>query len=158
MTTLQPMRAENYPAFFEESSAGYAQENVASGRWPAAGALQRARADLTALLPDGLATPDQLLFDILDGDGATRVGYVWINIERRHGAVSAYIYDIEIKPEHRRRGHAFEALRASESIAIAAGATAIGLNVFVSNAGAQALYRKLGYVPTNINMSKPLTP
>ena len=37
-----------------------------------------------------------------------------------------------------------------------AGAATIGLNVFANNNGAQALYRKLGYVPTNFNMRKRL--
>ena len=39
---------------------------------------------------------------------------------------------------------------------VSAGASGIGLNVFAGNTGAQALYRKLGYVTTNFNMSKLL--
>ena len=51
---------------------------------------------------------------------------------------------------------AMRALQAVESTAAAAGATSIGLNVFANNKEAQALYQKLGYVPTNLNMYKSL--
>lgn len=36
------------------------------------------------------------------------------------------------------------------------GLTGIALHVFGQNTGAQALYQKLGYLPTNINMFKQL--
>ncbi len=36
------------------------------------------------------------------------------------------------------------------------GLSGIALHVFGQNTGAQALYQKLGYLPTNINMFKPL--
>ncbi len=156
MITLSPMHADSYAAFVEESIAGYARENVESGRWPEQGALEHARAEFAMLLPQGLATPGQHLFDILAQPHGLPVGYVWMAIATRHGATSAYIYDLEIKPQHRRKGYAFAALQALEPIATAAGAPSIGLNVFIGNTDAQALYRKLGYAPTNINMSKAL--
>ena len=68
------------------------------------------------------------------------------------------VYNIEIGAAHRRKGHAFRALQALEAMAVAAGATSIGLNVFAFNTGAQALYRKLGYATTNFNMRKRLAP
>lgn len=150
------MRAERYPAYLEAAIAGYAQENVAAGRWPDVGALERSRADFEALLPQGLATPGNHLYEIRATSDGDALGFVWLAIEHKHGAVSAYIYDLEVMPEFRRQGHAMRALRAVESIAAAAGATSIGLNVFANNREAQALYEKLGYAPTNINMYKSL--
>jgi ribosomal protein S18 acetylase RimI-like enzyme len=111
-----------------------------------------------ALLPQGLETPDHFLFEVAADDDGPTVGYAWLAIERRLGTVSAYIYNIEIKSEHRRHGHATQALQALESVAAAAGATSIGLNVFAHNTGAQALYRQLGYQLTNMNMRKSLQP
>jgi ribosomal protein S18 acetylase RimI-like enzyme len=156
MTQLLPMRPERFGAFVEAEIAGYAHDNVSAGRWPEAGALERSRDEMAALLPQGLATPEHFLYEILAHEGGPTVGSLWVHIERKHGAVSAYVYDIEVTPAHRRQGHAERALRALEGIAKAAGAGGVGLNVFANNPGAQALYRKLGYVTTNFNMRKAL--
>jgi len=66
------------------------------------------------------------------------------------------VYDVYVRPEHQRKGHAGRAFAALEVEAHRLGLTGIALHVFGHNAGAQALYQKLGYVPTNINMFKPL--
>ena len=156
MTTLLPMRPERYASYVEAAIAGYARDNVSAGRWPEVGALERSRDDFVSLLPQGLATPEHFLYEILAHDGGPTVGGLHVHIENKHGAVSAYVYDIEIEPAFRRQGHAGRALQALETLAAAAGAGGIGLNVFADNTGAQALYRKLGYVTTNFNMRKPL--
>lgn len=156
MTTLLTTRPERFAAYLEAAIAGYAQDNVSAGRWPEVGALERSRDDFASLLLQGLATPEPFLYEILAGDGGPTVGSLWAHIERKHGAVSAYVYDFEIAPAFRRQGHAERALQALEALAAAAGAGGIGLNVFAGNTGAQALYRKLGYVTTNFNMSKAL--
>ncbi len=158
MTVLVPMHSDHFQAYAEAAVAGYAQDNVSAGRWPATGALERSRADFESLLPQGPDTPGHFFYEILADARGPVVGFLWLAVERRHGAVSAYVYDVEVLPVHRRRGHALRALQAAESIAIAAGATAIGLNVFADNGAAQALYRKLGYRPTNFNMRKNLEP
>ena len=155
MTTLIPMRPEYYGPYVEAAIISYAHDNVAAGRWLEAGALKRSRADFEKLLPQGLSTPNHFLYEIV-ADGSGPVGFAWLSIERKHGAISAFIYDIEIIPEARRQGHATRALEALESSAAAAGATTIALNVFANNHGAQALYQKLGYAPTNFQMRKPL--
>lgn len=155
-TTLRPMRGETYPAYVETAIRSYADENVAAGRWPPVGAVERSREDFESLLPRGLDTPDNFLFEIVEGEQGPTVGYVWYALERKHGACGAYIYDLEVKPEHRRAGHARRALKALERLAAQSGASSIGLNVFANNVGAQALYRELGYAPTNFSMRKPL--
>ena len=156
MAALLPMRPERYPAYLESAIAGYAQDNISAGRWPELGALERSREDFATLLPQGLATPEHFLYEILAHEGGPTIGSLWVHIEHKFGAVSAYVYDLEIEPAFRRQGHAEHALRALEALAAAAGAGGIGLNVFADNVGAQALYRKLGYVTTNFNMRKPL--
>ena len=152
------MRPEAYAAYLEAAIVGYAEENVSSGRWSKVEAVARSREDFDSLLPNGLATPDHRLLEILDKEEGAVIGFLWYAIQRKHGSCSAYVFDIEIKPEHRRQGHALRALQALELDASKAGASSIGLNVFASNPGAQELYRKLGYVPTNVNMRKPLPP
>jgi ribosomal protein S18 acetylase RimI-like enzyme len=156
VTALRPMQAAAYPEYLESAICGYAQDNVSARRWPQVGAIERSREDFESLLPRGLDTPDNFLFEILDHKNGPTVGYFWYKLERKYGACSAYVYDLEVRPEHRRQGHAWRALKALELLAAEAGATSIGLNVFANNAAARALYRKLGYRPTNINMSRPL--
>ncbi len=158
MTILLPMRPESYPAYVEASIAAYAEDNVKAGRWAESGAVERSRADFASLLPRGLDTPDNFLFEILEREEGPVVGFAWLALERKHAPPTAYIYDIKIEAPHRRKGHAYRALQALEAKAAAAGATSIGLNVFAFNTGAQALYRKLGYATTNFNMRKPLRP
>lgn len=154
MTTLRSMREATYPAYLEAAVTAFAQDNVAAGRWREVGALERSREDFQSLL--GLNTPNHFLSEVLNDGADPPIGFVWYAIEPVHGSCTAYLYDLELKPEHRRKGHAFRALNLLATGATAAGATSIGLNVFANNAGAQALYRKLGYVATNISMRKVL--
>jgi ribosomal protein S18 acetylase RimI-like enzyme len=150
------MRAEVYDAYFQAAVAGYAEDNVASSRWPREGALERSRADLESSLPQGLATPDNYLFEIKVTETGSAVGVLWFAVEERHGIRSAFVYDIEIKPECRRQGHAARAFQALEPLVAALGLSTIGLHVFGHNPGAQALYAKLGYAVTGLNMAKHL--
>jgi ribosomal protein S18 acetylase RimI-like enzyme len=156
MTCLQTMRAQSYPAYLEAAIHSYAQDNVAARRWEEVGAMERSRADFAALLPQGLATPGHSLYEIVANEGGPVIGHLWLAIERRAGSVSAFVYDLEVRPEHRRQGHAARALQALEPIASSAGASGIALNVFINNEAARALYRQLGYVETNVNMRKAL--
>ena len=156
VTVLRSMQAATYPTYVEAAISGYAEDNVGAGRWARVGALERSRDDFASLLPRGLDTPDNFLFEILENDGGAIVGFLWYAIERKHGSCAAYIYDLEVRTEHRRKGHARRALHALELVAAESGATSIGLNVFANNVGAQALYQDLGYAPTNVNMHKSL--
>lgn len=150
------MGRDRYATYEAAAITGYAHDNIAAGRWEREGAIERARADFEYLLPRGLDTPDHFLFEIVDGHEGPVIGFAWLAIERKYGPPSAYLYDIGIDAAHRRKGHGMRALRALEDFAAGAGAATIGLNVFANNNGAQALYRKLGYVPTNFNMRKRL--
>lgn len=154
MTTLKPMRHEAFEAYLEAAIAGYAEDNIASGRWPREGALARSREDFNESLPRGLDTPDNYLFEIQDDSSSTVVGVIWFAVVVKNGLKSAFVYDIEIKPELRRKGHARAALRALEPLVQALGLQSIGLHVFGHNPGAQALYSSLGYDVTGINMLK----
>lgn len=156
MTVLAHMRPEIYPTYLRTSVAGYADDNIAAGRWPAEGARERSLAEFETLLPQGLETPDNHLFEILAAEGGPTVGFVWLAAQERHGIRGGYVYDLEVKPEYRRQGHAGRALWAIEAFAAKLGLATIGLHVFAHNPGAQALYAKLGYAATGINMLKKI--
>ncbi len=154
MTVLSPMRAEAYAAYLESSVAGYAEDNIAAGRWPRQGAVGRSRASYLELLPHGLATPDNYLYEIMADEGGPVVGVIWFAVEMRHGVRTAFVYDLEIESAHRRQGHARRAFLALEALVAGLGLDSIGLHVFGQNHAAQALYSQLGYVVTGINMVK----
>ncbi len=156
--TLHRMTELAYARFHEEAVAGYADSNVQAGRWPAEGALERSRREHERLLPQGLATPDQHLFTIHDDVEGVDVGVLWLAVNQHPTGRSGFIYDVEIAPEHRRKGHARAAFAALEAVARELGLSDIGLHVFAHNEPAQALYRSLGYETTGVNMRKRLAP
>ena len=158
MTLLVPMTPAGYAVYVQQAIAGYAEDNVASGRWPAEGALARSQRDFDSLLPQGLATPEHALFDILAGDDGPVVGYLWFGIEAPHGLRSAFVYDLAIHAAWRRQGHATRAFAALETLVRSLGVDRIGLHVFGFNTEAQALYAQLGYRVTGLNMQKLLVP
>jgi ribosomal protein S18 acetylase RimI-like enzyme len=156
MTFLSPMRAEVFPSYLENAIAGYAEDCVTSHRWPSEGAIERSRADFENSLPQGLATPENYLYEIKASESGPTVGVIWFAVEEKHGLRNAYVYDIEINIQHRRQGHAFQSLVLLEPIVDALGLGRIGLHVFRHNPGAQAMYEKLGYEVTGTNMQKRL--
>jgi ribosomal protein S18 acetylase RimI-like enzyme len=150
------MSEEAYADYLDAATAGYAEDNVASGRWPAEGALERARADFAESLPHGLHTPDNYLYEIRATETGPTVGVLWFAVQEKNGLRVAFVYDIEVKREFRRRGHATAAFIQMESLVRDLGLTGIGLHVFGRNTTAQDLYRKLGYDITGVNMLKKL--
>jgi ribosomal protein S18 acetylase RimI-like enzyme len=149
------MNDEQFSAFIDTSIADYAADKVSSGQWAEAQSLELSRKELEELLPQGLKTPENYLFSVLDEHG-TSVGTLWIGVKEFAGKRSAYIYDVWISPSFRRRGHATRALLAAEEEARKLGFSGIGLHVFGHNVAARTLYEALGYRTTNINMFKTL--
>ncbi len=157
-TTLVPMQESAFAAYRESAIRGYAEENIAAGRWSEEAALDLAREDFESLLPQGLATPDSYLYQIhaisSETKSSTHVGYLWFAVVTKTGVRTGYVYDLEVLTEFRLLGHAERAFSALESVARELGLTSIGLHVFAHNPGARALYAKLGYKVTGHTMVK----
>ena len=153
MPVIRPMSQIEYASWVSETIPAYAKDKVASGAWADTEALEKSKAEFESLLPDGRDTKDTFLYVVL-GEDETRVGMLWFAVKERAGNRIAYLYNIEIASEHRRKGHAQRALRALEAEVQSLGLAGIALHVFGHNTSAQALYVKLGYLPTNINMYK----
>ncbi|NHC12458.1 GNAT family N-acetyltransferase [Motilibacter deserti] len=150
------MTLQEFEPWQAELSRAYAAEQVAAGVWTADEALDRALEGSAALLPDGLATPGMLLLLGVLPDG-TRVGRVWIGLQHPRGiAGCAFVYDLEVEPEHRGRGLGRELLSLGERAARDHGARAVELNVFGTNATAIALYASAGYRVVTQQMRKEL--
>jgi ribosomal protein S18 acetylase RimI-like enzyme len=153
MTALVPMTLAQFDAFICESVPAYADDKVAAGQWPRSEALARSQAEFDQLLPQGLATQDNLLYAITDAGGA-QVGLLWVAVQERAGQRIAYVYDVSVRPEHQRQGHASRAFAALDEVVRELGLAGVALHVFGHNTAARALYERLGFRATNINLFK----
>jgi GNAT superfamily N-acetyltransferase len=149
------MTAAEFAALRDRLVPGYAAEKAHSGEWAEDQAEALAVKQTAELLPEGPDTPGMLLLTAEDSSGQP-IGSVWVALDR-HRAGEAWIYDIEVNPEHRGKGLGRALLQAAEQQAARHGATWIGLNVFGGNAVARNLYESSGYQITGINMRKELT-
>jgi ribosomal protein S18 acetylase RimI-like enzyme len=147
---LRPMTDARFITYREEGEQEYAQQIAESGMMSAAAAKHKAAADFDRLLTSGLRTPGHHLWTAWDGPD--EVGVLWIMVENG----TAYVYDVQVSADRRRRGYGRAIMLAGEEAARSKGATSIGLNVFGQNAGAKSLYDQLGYQVTSTQMRKQL--
>ena len=157
MTVLRPITEAEYTAWLAAVIPEYAADKVASGQWAQAVSIEKSTQEYTELLPQGQATPDNHLYTILDAESAA-VGVLWFAVTTQFEARIAYVFDISVWPERQRQGHALRALRALEDEARTLGLAGIALHVFGHNTAARALYDKLGFQVTNLNLFKPVDP
>jgi GNAT superfamily N-acetyltransferase len=155
MVSLRGMTEREFQAFLAVSIPEYAAEKVKAGNWDSEEALERSREDHTKLLPEGLTSPNQHLY-VVELDGHP-VGRLWLSVDAGVAGRAGFIYDLFVSEPFRRRGIAAQAMRLLEKEALRLGLRSLALHVFGYNLAARALYQKLGYEITNINMSKALT-
>lgn len=156
MIKLIPMTEGDYPIYLRNAIESYALEKSAAGYWPEEGALESSRDEFAALLPLGIRTPGHSLFSIVLDPEDQKVGVIWLARKRSYPGDQFFIYDFLIFEEFRRKGYGEGALRAAEEFALSQGIHELGLHVFGRNAAARALYNRLGYVETSVNMRKKL--
>jgi len=151
---LVPMASSEFDGYLDRLIRSYAEDHIRTGRWTPEEGLAKSRKEVQDLLPKGINTPNNFLFTILAGSPEAKVGVIWLAIDPPGG----FIYDLLVFDSFRRRGYAEGAMRALEQVATEKGLGKLSLHVFGDNLGARRLYAKLGYVETNVRMSKTLTP
>ena len=156
MLDFIPMTSAQYETWSEASVAGYAEENVVSGRWTRDEAHQRSEQEFATLLPGGLATADNHLFSIVDDQIPDPIGMIWFAAVWEGARRHAFVYDFQIFEAYRRRGYGTQALLRLDDAVREMGLNVISLHVFAHNRAARDLYGKVGYRETNIMMSKEL--
>lgn len=142
--TIKPYMIENLAAFSKKSYSACEKE-------------------IDALLPAAENTQKHYLYAIeinafsLDKHTADRsgaaglyanllAGYLWFFAVEKEGRDIAFLMDIFIRPEYRRKGIARNALRLSEKLLGERGYDTIRLHVEDTNTAAKNLYAALGYV------------
>jgi len=154
MIQLIRMNEIEYLAYLEKAVSEYAAEKIQAGNWTEAEALERSRKDFERLLPQGHHTPSNFVNKLVSDNGET-VGYLWYCI-LDNAVTKGFIYDFEIYPQYRRRGYASQALAALENEAKEIGVKKLELHVFGFNIAARELYKKSGFIETNVNMAKEI--
>jgi ribosomal protein S18 acetylase RimI-like enzyme len=154
---LVPMTDEQFRSWSSETIERYAREVLRTRRcsWPDAQAL--ARRAFGARLPEGLSTVNTFLRVMTIETGIT-VGSVWYSIRSEGARRTAFICDLLVHEDWRRRGFGRQALVLVEAAVRDVGAESVGLNVFETNGPAQAMYRALGYSVVSAFMEKVLSP
>ncbi|GGS02939.1 N-acetyltransferase [Streptomyces aureoverticillatus] len=143
------MTDEEFEEWAAHSRDVYAQDWIDRGV-PAAEAYAKVDADQRNSLADGLATPGARFSVLIQG--AEVVGILWV--AERHG--ECFVYDIEVREEHRGRGHGRSLMLHAEGQCLEAGKDRIGLNVFAGNTPALRLYESLGYETSTYYVYKQL--
>ncbi|MDG4831481.1 GNAT family N-acetyltransferase [Solwaraspora sp. WMMD1047] len=155
--SVRSMTKVEYERWRSEIDRRFADSQVAAGTWQPERALELARQGNDTLLPEGLATDGSLLLIAERPDG-TPVGRLWIGLTHPRGTVDcAFLYDIEVRAEHRGRGYGRALLAAAEAAVRERGISALELNVFGDNQTAIALYAGSGYAVVTQQMRKDLT-
>ena len=157
MIRLEPMSEATYQAYLEVTVREYADDKVKAGNWQPEEALARSTEEFLRYLPDGVATKDNYLYDIVAEARGGKVGMIWLARMMQGSKPVLFIYDFRIDEAERRKGYGEQAMQAAEVQARTLGYDMIALHVFGHNQAARALYEKLGYEITNINMAKKLT-
>jgi len=158
MTQLVPMSPEEFRQFVDRNPLEYAASQVRLGIWEEDEAVQLARAEVAEWLPQGLDTPDHHFCVIRDEESQERVGDLWYCLRPRGRRRQLFVCWVGIDAPHRRKGHATSVLLEMHAVARRLGAYLVGLGVDADNVAALSLYTKLGFVPKNIFLTKPVAP
>ena len=152
MCSLELMKDSQFQIYVTKAISSYASELIKSGEVPEKMADMEAKKAFYGLLPEGTKTLNQFLFNIVH-ENQQIIGMIWYGL-RPHQ--EGFIYDFEIDEVHRGKGYGKEALILLEAHAKSLGINKLGLRVFGHNENAYALYKKMGYIPYSINMSKEI--
>ena len=157
MITLEPMSDELFVSYIEEAVAHFSKEYVIAGICAERDAAVMCRSTYEKSLPQGVATPNNYLYEIRKVDDQVPVGMAWLAIWVNAGKRSAFVCDLYIRPDWRLRGYGTQTMKLLEQkVREFEGVSEIGLHVLWQNKAAQAVYMKLGFKPTGINMIKRL--
>ena len=137
-SSVRPMTEAEFGPWRAGARERYAGGLAAAGV-PEAQARARWEAGEKRFLPDGFATGDARL-SVLEHEGSP-VGTLWLGL----WPGTAFVLDVETRPEHRGRGHGRTLMLLAEAQAADAGRETIGLSVFAGNTPAERLYASLGY-------------
>jgi ribosomal protein S18 acetylase RimI-like enzyme len=155
--TIRPVTEPEFRDWLDEINEAYLAHLLRVGMTEPQ-ALERVAADDARLLPEGLRTPSMTISRlVVHGEP---VGSLWVALGGRKlppdGRPLGWVLNVEVAAEHRGHGYGRALMLAAERHCLAAGVRDLGLNVFVANQPARALYASLGYRTTSRDYAKAL--
>lgn len=155
-TVSRPMTREEFHAWLEAAIVEYGQRLTAPGMTAEQG-VAASRAEHARMLPAGRDTPGMTFLVLEAAAGGDRLGTLWLGERDLPGLGPVpYVWDVEVRAEHRGRGHGRTLMRLAEHTAPATGAGALALHVVEGNTPARRLYESLGYRDIAVNAIKAL--
>ncbi|MGW3267953.1 N-acetyltransferase family protein [Streptomyces sp. NPDC001056] len=139
--TARPMTQDEYADWLAPEKHSYVGDIVRSGAMSHEDAVRKSDDDFTALLPEGLATPEHT-FLVLEAAGEP-IGTEWLRHAYLPGVT--YVYSLHVHEEHRGKGHGRAAMAVGERTTFAAGDAALMFTVWGGNEVAMNLYTSAGY-------------
>lgn len=156
MIQLVHMDESSFQFFLGQATRDYAEDKVKAGAWDPENAMKLSEEVIARSLPKGLYTEGAYLYSIVEISSDSQVGYIWFNVTEGRSGREAFIYDFYIFEPYQSKGYGKQAMIALDEEAREMGVTKIGLHVFGQNHRAFELYKKMGYIVTDITMSKDL--
>ena len=89
MLRLEKMTATHFDDYMSRSIKEYALEKVQAGSWTQEDSLGNAKLTYDRLLPDGLNTPDNFLFSIINDDNV--IGYIWLGADSENKNIALFL-------------------------------------------------------------------
>ena len=156
MVRLVPMNESEFQAYREVGSAQYMRASLKADRWPAGETLLATERVSQHPLLEDLTSPNQYLLMIEDELFGFKVGLLWFEVRDEGAGPIAFVYDMRIFEQFRRRHYGTYAFRALEAYVHRLGLTTIRFHVFGDNLAARTMYEKLGFITTDVVMEKTL--
>lgn len=145
-----------YETWFAIAVKEYGDDIAKSSGVPANETQKESASQFRNLLPDGRKTKSHYLYSIKDSVSEKTVGMIWIAANFPRDPSVAFIYDIRMDENFRGLGYGTATLLLLEKKVKELGRNKIALHVFGHNTRAIRLYERMGYVTTDIMMSKVL--
>jgi ribosomal protein S18 acetylase RimI-like enzyme len=154
VSTLRPLREDEFDAWYADAKAGYAASIEHDAGFTRERAERKAEADMTQLFPDRRVPDGHAVYVVEDGGEA--VGRLWVAERDADGERVLFVYEVAVDEGARGRGFGRAAMQFAEEEARRRGLERIALNVFGGNDVARGLYRSLGYREVAVWMAKQL--
>ncbi|WP_058301098.1 GNAT family N-acetyltransferase [Gorillibacterium timonense] len=145
IVSTRKLTQEEFTAYRNEVVEKYCEELVGTDSVASAEEARAfAETEVSRLLPVGVDL-DCLNLNVMVNDKGEDVGFLWH--EKRHILEMdvAFIYDILVYENHRKKGYGQRIIAYLAEAAKKEGLGKIVLNVFAKNAAANALYERMGF-------------
>lgn len=154
MIDFTAMSEDDYRRYLDYFVPDYAAEIVSNFGCGEPEAVERAKHEISDMLPHGPETPGQTLRCIVDTTLSQTIGYLWYRPDE--AARQVFILDFYIFPDHRGKGQGKQALTALQTQVATAGYREIRLRVAADNDRARHVYETSGFRITGFNMAKQI--